>query len=62
MDTLSKEKEVYFVVYCPRCQHWLKFGTEEPCNECLHHPNNTNSHKPINFKEKETEQNGKENF
>lgn len=46
-------KEVYFSEYCPKCQYWTFAENEDPCNECLGHPSNINSHRPINYKEKE---------
>lgn len=48
------DKEVYFGEYCPKCEHFTQPDYEDPCNECLTEPMNQNSHKPINFKEKET--------
>lgn len=51
-------KEVYFHEYCCKCE----FENHEPdpesdkvdvCNDCLNNPCNENSHKPVNFKEKE---------
>ena len=45
-------KEVYFHQYCPTCKHLKTDEREEPCNECLTYPENTYSHKPINWEEK----------
>ena len=47
------EKEVYFANYCRRCEHWTENEDEDPCNDCLNNPANEDSHKPVNFKEKE---------
>lgn len=44
--------EVSFYDWCPKCQHYLKKGDEEPCDSCLDQPWNTDSRKPVNFKEK----------
>lgn len=44
-------KEVYFSDYCKKCIHAKDEETEEPCNSCLTHGWNENSHKPIKFKE-----------
>ena len=44
-------KEVYFSQYCLKCKHGDLEETEEPCNECLTHPWNENSHKPVYFEE-----------
>ena len=46
-------KEVYFSVYCPKCENYDKLGSDEPCNDCLARGWNEDSHKPIRFKEKE---------
>lgn len=43
------QKLVNFEVFCPKCKHYAKSGSEEPCNQCLTKPTNTWSHKPINF-------------
>lgn len=47
-------KFVNFDEYCPKCKY---DGSDEndmssPCFECLYVPARTDSHKPINFKEK----------
>jgi hypothetical protein len=46
-------KEVYFDQYCPTCENKDKPEGDDPCNECLDTPANVDSHKPINYKEKE---------
>ena len=46
-------KEVYFHKYCKNCQYRDNKEDEEPCDECLNEPWNTNSHKPLYFKDKE---------
>lgn len=43
---MKNEKEVFFDVYCPSCKHKDEPETEKPCDECLGHPVNENSHKP----------------
>ena len=50
---LSSEKFVDFDKYCRDCEHEALDSTEDPCDECLSHPVNEYSHKPINFKERE---------
>lgn len=45
-------KEVYFDQYCKTCTHSDKYEHEEPCFECLEHPMNVYSHKPINYEER----------
>ena len=44
-------KEVYFDQYCKTCKSWEKKDCEDPCNECLAIPANTNSHKPFYYEE-----------
>lgn len=48
------EKIVDFHEYCKRCEYWHKSESEDPCWKCLDTPTNTDSHKPVNFKEKES--------
>lgn len=49
----GETKEVYFHIYCKKCQYVNRRDDEDPCNECLENPYNEYSHKPVNFKEKE---------
>ena len=49
----NKQKIVDFYKYCPKCEHYLKSESEDPCCGCLDIPINTWSNKPVNFKEKE---------
>lgn len=44
---------VNFKKYCDICKHKELVETEDPCNDCLDHPTNLYSEKPINFEEKE---------
>lgn len=44
-------KEVLFNEYCPKCKHYEKSESEDPCWDCLDQGWNENSHKPINFEE-----------
>lgn len=46
------DKEVYFYEYCKTCKHQNKPETNEPCNDCLSNPTNTDSYKPVNWEEK----------
>lgn len=46
------QRFVDFYQYCPQCVHADKNETEDPCEECLFYPVNTDSAKPVNFKEK----------
>jgi hypothetical protein len=42
-------KEVYFDQYCVTCKHEKLKDHEDPCNECLEHPANVDSHKPVRW-------------
>lgn len=44
-------KEVYFDQYCEHCKHKKKDDMEEPCDACLDHAVNVDSHKPVYFEE-----------
>jgi hypothetical protein len=46
------EKEVRFDLYCEKCKHNGRKESEEPCCECLEHPLNDASQKPVKFKER----------
>ena len=52
MTEHSQEREVYYHLWCPKCEHWNLKGDDDPCDECLNQPYNIDSHKPINYKEK----------
>lgn len=43
---------VDFKKYCETCEYKDKEERLDPCHECLENPVNTNSTKPINYKEK----------
>ena len=45
-------KEVYFDQYCKNCKHENLKEEEKPCCECLEHPTNEYSHKPVMYEEK----------
>ena len=49
----NENKEVYFQLYCSQCKDKDTPETEDPCNDCLAHPSNQWSHKPLYFKEKD---------
>lgn len=51
--TGNDQKIVHFGEYCPKCEHYPKSESEDPCWECLDTPTNSWSHKPVYFKEKE---------
>lgn len=44
-------KEVRFDIWCEKCQYNNTPETDDPCNECLARSNNSDSTKPIDFKE-----------
>lgn len=46
------KREVDFYKYCRTCKYEENDENEKPCYECLKHPANINSRKPINYKEK----------
>lgn len=48
---MNETKEVYYKDYCKKCKHVKLKEYEDPCNDCLDHPYNYNSHKPIHFEE-----------
>lgn len=50
------QREVDFFTYCPLCEFSEKTEEKEPCDECLFYPYNTDSAKPVNFKEKKEHQ------
>ena len=52
MAQVSPDKEVYFDQYCSKCINKDKKEDEDLCYDCLAEPVNTNSHKPVYFKEK----------
>lgn len=43
---------VDFEKYCGACKHKKKKEHEQPCRECLEHPTNEYSHKPVRWEEK----------
>lgn len=47
------DKEVYFNQYCITCKYKDLLESDDPCDECLNYPSNTDSHKPVNWKKNE---------
>lgn len=43
------DKFVDFYSYCVSCKHRDKKETENPCDECLKEPVNTNTSKPVRW-------------
>lgn len=48
----NNNKEVYFDKYCNSCKNKNTDEVKDPCNECLDNPSNVNSHKPVNYEDK----------
>lgn len=44
-------KEVYYKDYCKNCKYVDLKEYKDPCNTCLNHPYNYDSHKPLYFEE-----------
>lgn len=42
---------VKFAQYCMTCQYEKLAETDTPCDECLEHPVNYESHRPVCYKE-----------
>lgn len=45
------DKIVEFDKYCKTCEHRDLEEFLDPCHDCLNYPVNTNSKKPVNYKE-----------
>lgn len=48
-------KEVLYCTYCDTCENYNRNEHEYPCNDCLEHPSNEDTHKPIHYECKEKE-------
>jgi hypothetical protein len=48
---VGDNKEVFFDVYCPRCEYKNRPESANPCWDCLESPVNVDSHKPLYFEE-----------
>ena len=46
------DKIVHFDEYCPTCKYETTPEKDNPCNECLDNPTNTNTRQPVMWKEK----------
>ena len=44
--------------YCKTCEHFKEKDFLDPCHECLNNPVNTNSQRPVNYKEAEKQKGG----
>lgn len=45
-------KIVNYEKWCPLCLYFEKPESEDPCHDCLQEPVNTDSTKPVRWKEK----------
>lgn len=50
---MDRQKEVYYDRYCSTCKYADLSEDAEPCDECLENFSNTDSHKPVCWKEKD---------
>lgn len=50
----NRRKEVFFDMYCKTCKYYKQASYLHPCNDCLSNPYNEDSHKPVNWKEAES--------
>ena len=50
---VDEYREVNFKKYCGSCKNSDSLEIDDPCFECLDHPTNLYSEKPVNWKEKE---------
>ena len=50
---MNETKEVNFRLYCPKCKYYNDKAEDEPCNSCLAQGYNIDSHKPVEYKEKD---------
>ena len=57
MAANGENKFVRFDIWCPACVDAKTPDSEPICNECLSQPVNTNSTKPINFRQDKSREN-----
>lgn len=43
---------VHFDQYCKTCRHERLGENESPCDECLEHPVNINSNRPVHYEKR----------
>lgn len=46
---MNDDRIVVFDQYCPTCKYKTREEYEDPCNDCLTNPVNTDSKKPVNY-------------
>ena len=49
--TEPRTREVNFGTFCKGCCFFEFVETEDPCNDCLNHPVNIDSERPLYFKQ-----------
>ena len=47
----ANKNEVRFDIYCKKCEFYSTSASNDPCNDCLGHPYNEDSHTPVRFKQ-----------
>ena len=47
----NNEEKIVSFVYCRFCVHKNQKDISEPCTDCLDHPTNVNSRRPVHFKD-----------
>ena len=47
-----REQMVRYDTWCKKCKNNETKENDDPCEECLNHPINEHTEKPINFEEK----------
>ena len=50
---MDDERLVDFHMYCKTCKYYETDEGTDPCNECLNNPVNIDSHKPVNYSQKD---------
>lgn len=48
---------VEFVQWCNKCKYENSDSTLDPCNDCLNHPVNQDSRRPVNFTPRNSQKN-----
>lgn len=49
---VGNTKEVNYWANCENCKYSKKPHDEDPCNDCLNHPYNIDSDKPVRYEER----------
>ena len=51
MNENKTGEHIVSFIYCRFCEHKNQKDISEPCFDCLDHPTNINSRRPIHFKD-----------